>query len=362
MSDDLEKALKRIDKLEALTEEKNNEIRRIKRTSASLTREINLHKDSLRLIADERAAEQHIPKWISAKSSSKEHRATPVQMWSDFHFGEIQPMHEVGGYNAYDDKIAKWRFETLTDGSIQILKEHTSGLAYDGIVIAGAGDYLTGLLHDELIKTNSETVFETIVRWVPILASAIERYADEFGKVFVPMVQGNHDRNTHKVEHKRGVQECVSWVLCHWLADRFRDDDRVIFYISPSWDTRFTIYKTDFILTHGYGTPAGGPTGAVGSMMKERNKYEIRDSIAGMASAWLLMGHLHQTIFAQGAIMSGCLKSIDAYAWQLKCKPEPPSQALFLVTPERGVTMRTPVFCEAPGERKYWPKVGYYRG
>lgn len=359
---DLEKMIKRIDKLESLTEEKTNEIKRLKRANNTLDREIDLHRNTIALLAETRHESQEIPKWIATKPSSKAHHATPVQMWSDFHFGEVQPSHEVGNYNAYDDRIAKMRFQSLTNGSIQILKEHTSGLVYDGIVIAGAGDYIGGaVLHHELEKTNSETVFETIVRWVPVMAAAVEEYADTFGKVFLPMVQGNHDRNTPKVEHKRGVQECLGWVLCHWLADRFRDDKRVTFYVAPSWDTKFKVYNTGFTLTHGYGTPAGGPAGAVASMVKERQKYEIRDSIASMASSWLLMGHLHQTIFAQGAIMSGCVKGIDSYAWQLKCKPESPSQALFLVTPERGVTMRTPVFCEAPGERKLWDKVQYHK-
>lgn len=232
----------------------------------------------------------------------------------------------------------------------------------DGIVIAGAGDYITGTIHDELAKTNSETVFETVVRWVGPMAAAIEAYADTFGKVFVPMVQGNHDRNTHKVESKRGPQECVSWVLCHWLADRFRDDPRVKFYISPSWDMTFPVYSTNFALTHGYGTPAGGPASAVASMMKEKQKYDVRSSVLGKQSHYLLMGHLHQTLWAPGAIMCGCLKGQDAYVWGLKVKPIPPSQALFLVSPERSITTRWEVMAEAPGERRYWKDAQYYRG
>lgn len=361
MPDDLEKALKRIDKLEVLLEEKNNEKKRLKRENGKLAAEIDLEKKALALIADERAKQQIIPTWIGNKQPRSEHHATPIMGWSDFHFQEVQPAHEVGGFNAYSDKIAEMRLETATLSSIKLLTEYSSGTVMDGIVVAGAGDYITGTIHDELTKTNSETVFEAVIRWVGPMAAAIEAYADTFGQVFVPMVQGNHDRNTKTVESKRGPQECISWILCHWLADKFRDDPRVTFYVSPSWEVDFTVYKTNFLLTHGYGTPGGGPASAVASMMKIKGQYDARDSSLGRPTRHLLMGHLHQVLQAPEATMLGCLKGVDAYAWGLRVKPVPPELALMLVTPERGITTFWKVEVEAPGERKLWPKVQYHR-
>lgn len=359
--DELETALKRIEKLERLQEEKDNKIRRLKRARNKAEEAAELERTSLSLVCDQRHKAQRAPEWIKKPRKSVERTATPVMVWSDFHFGEIQPPHEVGGYNAYSDKIANLRLEHVTESSIRLLKDFSAGVEYDGIVVAGAGDYITGTIHDELSKTNSETVFETIVRWVGPMETAIRRYADEFGQVYVPMVQGNHDRNTHKVESKRGPQECVSWVLCHWLADKFADDPRVTFQISPSWDMNFTVYDTRFALTHGYGTPAGGPASAVASMMKEKAKYDQRDAVLRQFIHYLIMAHLHQNLWAPGAIMGGCLKGIDAYAWGLKVKPVPPTQALFLVTPERSITTRWDVAAEAPGERRLWNKVSYSR-
>lgn len=358
--DNLDDALARIDKLERMREEDRNEIKRVKRRAVTAEKERDIEKEVVALVQSNRHKDQAIPEWV-LRLENKEDHATPVMVWSDFHFGEIQPPHEVGGYNAYSDKIAEMRLRHVTESSIKLLRKHTQDMYLDGIVIAGAGDYITGTIHDELEKTNSETVFETVVRWVPKMAAAIRMYADEFGKVFVPMVQGNHDRNTHKVETKRGPQECISWVLCHWLADCFENDDRVTFYIAPSWDTNFRIYDTNFMLTHGYGTPAGGPASAVSSMMKEKAKYDVRDSVIGGATDYLIMGHLHQNLWAPGAIMGGCLKGIDAYAWSLKVKPVPPTQALFLVTPEYGITTRWDVRADTKAEKKLWKKVAYGR-
>lgn len=360
LSKDLEKALARIDKLERLREEDANKNKRLVRANGILTKELDLERDALRLIKDERAKGIHTPAWVT-KPQSKVHEAMPVVLWSDFHFGEVQPAYEVGGYNAYSDKIAEMRLSHVTDSSIRLLKNYSSGNKYPGIVIAGAGDYITGTIHDELTKTNSETVYESVVRFVPLMAAAIKQYADEFGKVYVPMVQGNHDRSTKTVESKRGPQECISWVLCEWLKDIFADDDRVTFAISPSWDYDFSIGKWNFTLTHGYGTPGGGPSSAVASMMKEKAKYDQRAAATGHRLDYLLMGHLHQTLWAPGAVMGGCLKGIDAYAWGLKVKPNSPSQAMFLLTPEYGISTFWAVQATADNEKKLWKNVGYHR-
>lgn len=356
-----EKQAARIDKLVIANDEKTNDIKRLRREVAKANKELEIVKDTLEITRKIRESQLIVPKWMNEKrKKDKRYRATAVQCWSDFHFGEVQTANEIDNTNAYSDVIAEMRFKELTKSSIQLLTEHTAGIDFDGVTIAGLGDVLTGTIHDELTKTNSETVFETVVRYVPMLASAIEEYANKFGNVYINNVNGNHDRNTAKVEHKRGPQETIAWVLWAWLADRFRDSDQVHFVLPESWESRMQLYNTRFVLTHGYGTPSNR-YGAALALMKQKEKYARRDGRAGFYDEILLMGHYHQTVFTPEAIMSGCLKGIDAYAWKIWCEPAPPSQALFLVTPEHGITTHWTVQCEAKGERKLWDKVTYSR-
>lgn len=363
MTDDIEpnedQLLDKIDKAEAKVHNKNLEVGRLKRKVAKMVRD---HDASMTeqeaLVKAITTRSVKIPVWKTPKPRKGMSRAWGVQMLSDLHLGEVQNKDEIGNYNSYNPKVAEMRLKHTVMSSIKILKQYTAGIQYDGICIPIAGDVLTGEIHEELTKTNSETVTETIVQWVPKLAAAIQLYADEFGDtpngVFVPCVTGNHDRRGKKLEHKNAARDSYSWILYHWLADHFKDNPKVNFYIPNSLDARFNLYDTRFLLTHGYGMAGGGAAGAVGAVMSDRQRLAIRDNVIGEDFDWLLCGHLHQTVFAQGAIMCGCMKGFDSYAYNIKCKPEAPSQALFFVTPERGVTMRMPIFCEAPGERKHW--------
>jgi predicted phosphodiesterase len=358
--DDLEEKLySKILKLETAKHNQKLENDRLKRKLAKYERDEERAAAADRVIdATLRAKVTKIPTWRMPPVKRRKKRAWAVQMLSDLHLGEVQNMSEIGNYNSYNAKIAEMRLKHTVISSIREFKTYTANIEYDGLCLPIAGDVLTGEIHEELTKTNSETVTETIVKWVPKLASAIQLYVDEFGDtpngVFVPCVTGNHDRRGKKLEHKNAARDSYSWILYHWLADYFKDNPKVTFYIPNSLDARFNLYNTRFLLTHGYGMSGGGAAGAVGAVMNDRQRLAIRDNVIGEDFDYLLCGHLHQTVFAQGGIMSGCMKGFDTYAYDIKCKPEEPSQALFLVTPERGITKRMPIFCEAPGEREFW--------
>ena len=62
----------------------------------------------------------------------------------------------------------------------------------------------------------------------------------------------------------------------------------------------------------------------------------------------VVMGHWHQLIMApsQGLIVNGALKGLDEYAAISNFAPERPQQALWVTTPEHGVTFTAPVFVQ----------------
>jgi hypothetical protein len=357
--DELEKYIKRVDKLESLIEEKNNEIRRVKRARSSLEREIELEREAVRAYQTIENTSLVLPEWI-LKPSGKEHEATPVQMFSDLHFGEIQPPAEVHNYNAYSDKIAKLRLQQVATSSVKIIREFTAGLTYPGIVLPFGGDLVTGEIHDELTKNNTETVIETVATWTPELAAMIEMFADEFGSVYIPAVMGNHSRRGHSMEHKNQARDSYDWLIMKMLAMYFKKDKRVTIIPSDALELRFSIYKTRFLLTHGY-FGGGGGADSYSRVLKSLQRTVNRDRITGNDFDYMLMGHYHTTVFAPGVIQCGSLKGLDVYAHDINVTPEPPSQALFFVTPERGITMRTPVFAQGKEEKRLWKQVTYRR-
>jgi hypothetical protein len=68
------------------------------------------------------------------------------------------------------------------------------------------------------------------------LVWCVETLAEEFGKVFVPCVSGNHGRNTHKIQNKNRNFTNFDWLLYQFLNKRFENDKRVTFFIPEGSD------------------------------------------------------------------------------------------------------------------------------
>lgn len=286
-----------------------------------------------------------VPKWMTKPRRSKQHHATPVLMLSDLHLDEVVDLHEMDGLNEYDRAIAHQRIERIVEGTVKLAKQYVAGVHHDGIVVPLLGDIITGDIHDELARTNEAPVPATIAHWVPALASAIEHLADEFGRVHVPCVDGNHDRTYKRVPAKKRAESSNAWIVYSWLADMFRGDERVTFGLTTASEQIISVYDTSFLLSHGDGFRSAG---GVGGIYPSMNKWLLRKhdlyGSAGKSWDYALIGHWHQLIWGRDVIVNGSTKGLDEYAKSMGFGFERPQQALFIVTPENGIVQRLPVF------------------
>lgn len=299
-----------------------------------------------------KAEDLRIPKWVASpqqkRKSGEAHWATPVLMLSDLHLDEVVDIAEMDGMNEYDRAIALARLERVVEFTITYCTRYATGFQYEGIVVALLGDILTGIIHAELAQTNEALPTESIVFWVPYLASALRRFADVFGKVFVPTVDGNHDRTTHRIQMKKRAQSSYAWVLYNWLADTLRDDKRIEFSIAVAPEQIISVYNTRLLLTHGDGfRSAGGVGGIYPSMLKFLHRKHELYARTGKGFDVALMGHWHQYLTGPDFVVNGSLKGYDEYAKASGFGFEKARQALFFVTPERGITTHTPVYADA---------------
>ena len=299
------------------------------------------------------AAQLSPPKWLSPKTPRKGHRATIVTLLSDTHFDEVVNPDEVGGLNAYDRDIATKRLKRWAEGTITLARDYLTGVTYDGAVIMLGGDMFTGNLHD-LAETNEDTLFGSLMYWSEQLAAAITMIADEFGKVHIPVVVGNHGRLTRKPRTKQRARDNMDWLLGHMLAVQL-SSDKVTFDIPDSTDAWVPVYDTTHLLTHGDQATGGGGIGGIWPpIMRMAARKSQRYAAEGRTFDTIAMGHWHQQIVAPeaGLIVNGSMKGYDEYAAVNNFRPEQPQQALWLVTPERGITMSAPVLvCDRKKEK-----------
>jgi hypothetical protein len=297
-------------------------------------------------------AQAHLqsPTWASSPTGVHGSAGVPTLLLSDFHWGEVVLAEEVWGTNEYDLETAARRLRRVIDTACYLLDEVVvSPEGYPGIVLALAGDMVSGGIHEELLATDAKPPAACVVDLAEQLAAAIDRLADTFGRVFIPCVTGNHGRTTRRTWKKKRVETSWDWMLYLMLEQRFAGDDRVKFAVSQDTDVLYSVAGKSYLLTHGdeLGVRGGnGIIGALGPIMRGRHKIASANADLGREHDVLVMGHWHQYINLRHVIVNGSLKGYDEYARASRFSYEPPTQALWITHPEHGVTISMPVFAD----------------
>lgn len=292
------------------------------------------------------------PEWLRGASEKRSVTGTAVLFISDIHFDEVVEPTQVGGANAYNREIAEQSIRNTFRSGIVLLKAFMASPKYDGIVVPLGGDLLSGNIHEELEKTNEAPIQQSMLRLEELLIEGLGGLADEFGKVHVPCVIGNHGRMSRKPVAKNRAFESFEWPIYMRLAAYFRNDSRLTFDIPDGADAFFNIYGTRFCLTHGDQFRGGdGVGGILVPIMRGVSRKQFRQTAMGDPFDVLMCGHWHTLVQLSNLIINGSIKGMDEYAYQGNFQFQEPEQALFVVHPELGVTARWPIKCRHEGGR-----------
>ena len=332
---------------------------KLKRTEQELTRaretsfdERVIRETIIKLTSD--VEHTTLPDWLiqPMKAASKS-PGVPTLFASDWHFGEVVDASQIGGVNRFNMTIGRNRARRMIDTAIDLLNNHMVNPNYPGIVFALGGDMVSGDIHEELMATNEMEIMPVVLELFGILSWSIETLANEFGKVFLPCVGGNHGRNTQKIRAKGRNFTSFDWLLYSFLAKRFENDKRVSFLIPNGPDALFKIYNHRYLLTHGDQFRGGdGMIGALGPIIRGDHRKRSRNGQIDQEYDTMMLGHWHQLIQLQRLIVNGSLKGYDEYAYANNFGFEPPRQAMWITHPEHGITFTMPVNVEDKKQAK----------
>ena len=317
-------------------------------------------KSTQREILDERFVREEIfnlsekdfiiPEWISPSYIGAGNKQVPILFLSDIHYAEVVSKEETGGLNEYNINIANRRLDTTIARTIDIAKHHSTNTEYEGIVVVLGGDALSGCIHEELTTTNEITMPEAVVKLAEKLSSILLELADEFGKVFVPAVVGNHARLSHKPQAKNRTFNNYEWLMFHLLKSKLSYDNRISIVIPNQTDIHFKVFSHRYLLTHGdsLGTSGGnGIIGCIGPIMRGYQKLLTSESQVGNNFDTLLLGHYHTQLWLPGVIVNGTTKGADEYSRLFMRVPyAPPTQALWFNNQHR-ITSKWDVSCDS---------------
>lgn len=290
------------------------------------------------------------PDWLKPRKATKAQRVSLVAFLSDLHAGEVVRPEEMGDFNAYNLRIADLRLQAFFEGIIRHSRDWH--LEYDGLVLNLGGDLISGAIHDELRETDELSVLDSTLWVAPRLVAGIEKLAELF-PIHVVSEPGNHGRD-HKIPRYKGrsahnADTHIARMLALFWEQRNPSANSVTFDIPETIDADFTVYRSRFSAEHGENyqrnNPGTAEIGSIGPVKRGSLRKGQAKSREGKPFDYFMVAHYHQLVFApfQGFVMNGSVKGYDEYARGLALKPEPPQQVLFVVDPELGPTLNTPL-------------------
>ncbi len=281
--------------------------------------------------------------WTLPSHAPKKREHTPYLLTSDFQVGEVIRKEETEAGYGYDSDIFRRRYRRMIDTTIYLSFEHAGhDWKYPGIIYSRGGDTISGGIHEELRDTDDMTPIEACECVFEEESAGIEKLAQAFGKVEVksPDAAGNHDRNTFKPRSKKAGAHSYDRLISYMLRRHFRNDSRVSFQVSESFDVYFPIYDMKILLTHGDRMGSRGGQGFIGplaTIMRGAQKTIAEQAALGRHVDRVDHGHFHTPGYIGWVLSNGCLPGYSEYAKSFRMRPSEPQQMLLYHHPKRGV-------------------------
>jgi len=324
-----------------------NEFRTVRHELAERTAELEGVRKRLGIYEVLDAARLEPPDWLTPKpKKGAMHSAIPCIGLGDIHWGEKVEPDRIDGLNKYGVEIAKLRTKRAFEKAVEVPRVYMAGLKFEGVQVFFTGDMVGGIIHEELKETNEEAITESVLGMAEYLSAGLGMLADEFGRVNVTAVVGNHGRLTKQMPTKN-PQECMDWLVYQMVARDFRNDDRVTIDAPRALSARATVYSTNYYSTHGTQFKGGGGiSGIAAPLLLGTHRATRKSAAAKKPFDIMVVGHFHQEFFwpAKGLIVCGTPKGYDEYAAFKEFEPEAPRATLWLTTPEHGATSYWPLF------------------
>jgi hypothetical protein len=273
---------------------------------------------------------------------------------SDMHLGEHVDIDEMDGLNSYNAEICQNRMRRLFKTTASLLTEHWKGDPVEELVVVFGGDMISGIIHDELLRTNDLTSIGQVDMAASILAGGVKFLREQVkAPVRIYTTPGNHSRLAQKPQVKSHAVDSydtlVSWMVEHHLAG----DPGVEFFYTGSGEALFNIYGWWIMAQHGH-MGAGGTGGMYGPAYKQvRSMYKAHWTYArrGRGFHYAIEGHNHTTTHLPFGIANGSVIGYNEYAGhKLKADPEVAKQNLIIFERQRGIISRQDLYLGRPEE------------
>ena len=316
-----------------------------------------LYKEAIRSAATQevlvqalRETVQAMPVLSSQSVVVPRHKAdgthTAVLQLSDLHVGEVVSQATMGGLGQYNLDIFRQRVGLWLQKVIHLVDLRRGRLEIPRLVVLADGDFVSGGMVNELVRTNVTHVMHQAIYTAKLIAFAIAQLARLFEEVVVSCTVGNHGRLSIRPEFK---DPDLSWdYLCYQhMAAELRGYENVEFDIPCSPWQITKVESLDILHFHGHGIRswAGFPWYGIDRAVKS-----LRQALAMGDRSFdvVAMGHFHVPLefetptgpwLVNGSWIGGTEFALAQLHTTLR-----PSQVLFFVHDRHGVIGRELIY------------------
>lgn len=256
---------------------------------------------------------------------------------SDLHIGEIIRPAETGGFGAFNYEIAKKRMGAYFQNLVSWVELNRRAYNIPDLHIFAIGDYVSGDIHGELLKTNEFPLPGQTARAGELIAVFVRDAAARFRHVhFHGVGADNHGRLQPKPQAKQKAANNMSY-LVHALVEAYCSKVKNVTVVQyEDMKPVIEVASHRFLVEHGDNYKAQFNIAYYG-IERGRGREATRRMLTGDKFHYMNLGHWHVPGIVSGnVIMNGSLSGTTEYD-HASGRHAIPSQVSFLVHPRWGL-------------------------
>lgn len=269
---------------------------------------------------------------------------TLVLVLSDTHLDEVVTPQEVEGLENFNFIVGARRCENLIESTLKFTQETLGNFRFKRLVIFGLGDYGSFAIHDHTKDSFFGDVHRNCLAIGQLFGCMIAELAPYFEVVDVYNITGNHGRMTEQYGYgKKDAAANYDDLTMRITELHCREITNVKFHFPEGMSAIVDVEGYNFHLSHGH-TQKGGAA----AWGRAKRMSQTLLPLHGGTIDYVVQGHYHTAglVSVSGGatlIGNGALLACDQYSLQSLGEASQPSQYIFGVHKDRGVTWRLPV-------------------
>ncbi len=240
---------------------------------------------------------------------------TNVVQLTDWHIGQTTNPDYVEEFGDFNYNLAVQRVGRLGDCIVKKVQTVRANARCDDCHIIGTADWVSGDIHDELVRTNEFPAPVQAVKAGYLLGSFIRGLSQHFTNVKVDLLTaGNHDRITRKPQSEDGGLNSWGYVTTEIAKQHVTDCPNVKVTIHPSLSKVVDVAGQRYLIYHGHGIKGTWGIPFYGIERKKQKEAMARMNMTQDTHFdKIVIGHFHTALNHEHWLIGGSLSGTTAF-------------------------------------------------